>query len=153
MLDKHFSKDPQEKDFIPHCILRAYLAHHRFTATCMLCFIRNSFIQETFTICLHLGIYKNEQDTFPALHRLLRAIHLAQLCRCLAASTPEQVAAGALNPGSLRKRRRGQEREDGGGGVSPTTYLLLFIFLFCILFCLLSLPNTHTTEHSQVQRR
>jgi hypothetical protein len=33
-------------------------------AMCTLYFMRNSFIQETFTKCLHQVIYKNEQNTY-----------------------------------------------------------------------------------------
>lgn len=148
VLDKHFSKDPHEKDFIARCILGAPVAYHRFTATCVLCFIRRSFIQETFTKRLHQAIYKNEQDTFPVLHRLPGA-------------NPWPSGAGTWpgaplswwqqvpSPGFPEEEGEGQEA-GVGRQFSPTIHFSLCTFYF-VLFSIYFLQNAHTAERSVLE--
>lgn len=134
MLKKHFPEDPQKKDFIPRYLLRVHLAQHRVIATCMLYFIRNSFIQESSTKCLHRVIYKNERDTSPALHKPLQVTQPAQWggCRAGPSGSRQQL------PFSWVPRRRVGE----GRQFPQTTDFLLCIF-YLVLLSIYFLANTY----------
>lgn len=136
MLKKHFPEDPQ-KDFIPRYLLRAHLAQHKVIATCTLYFIRNSFIQESTTRCLHRVIYKNERDTSPTLHKPLQVTQPAQWGGCRAGPSGLKAAA-SLQLGSPKKW--------GEGRCFPQTTDFLLCIFYLVLLSIYFLANTYISK-------